>query len=190
MRPRETWRTRGLRRGGVFKGEDRMLGRGNMMGYGNIDQNTAGIHFRLRTRTFIIAESSQGARFAFVNLDEGMASQLVTIKVLERLKIRFGDLYTQENLAISGTHTHAGPAGYLQYVVYSVISLGFINQTFDTTVTAIEESIIQAHNNLKPGSIFLNTGDVVNAGINRVRVHTCSTHQKKGLDTLATSIRR
>ncbi|KAG8494317.1 hypothetical protein CXB51_012106 [Gossypium anomalum] len=139
----------------------------NMMGYANIDQNTAGIHFRLRARTFIVAEISQGARFAFVNLDAGMASQLVTIKVLQRLKTRFGDLYTQENLAISGTHTHAGPAGYLQYVVYSVTSLGFINQTFDAIVTAIEQSIIQAHNNLKPGSIFLNTGDVENAGINR-----------------------
>ncbi|MBA0565744.1 hypothetical protein Golob_010605, partial [Gossypium lobatum] len=139
----------------------------NMMGYANIDQNTAGIHFRLRARTFIVAESSQGARFAFVNLDAGMASQLVTIKVLQRLKTRFGDLYTQENLAISGTHTHAGPAGYLQYVVYSVTSLGFINQTFDAIVTAIEQSIIQAHNNLKPGSILFNTGDVENAGINR-----------------------
>ncbi|PPR85030.1 hypothetical protein GOBAR_AA35680 [Gossypium barbadense] len=98
----------------------------------------------------------------------GPAAGLVTIKVLQRLKTRLGDLYTQENLAISGTHTHAGPAGYLQCVVYSVTSLGFINQTFDAIVTAIEQSIIQAHNNLKPGSIFLNTGDVENAGINRI----------------------
>lgn len=61
----------------------------NMMGYANMDQNTAGIHFRLRARTFIVAESDKGARFAFVNLDAGMASQLVTIKVLERLKSRY-----------------------------------------------------------------------------------------------------
>lgn len=60
----------------------------NMMGYANIDQNTAGIHFRLRARTFIVAESSEGPRFAFVNLDAGMASQLVTIKVVERLQSR------------------------------------------------------------------------------------------------------
>ncbi|XVF63574.1 hypothetical protein PTKIN_Ptkin09bG0097700 [Pterospermum kingtungense] len=139
----------------------------NMMGYANMEQNTAGIHFRLRARTFIVAESSQGARFAFVNLDAGMASQLVTIKVLERLKTRFGNLYTHENLAISGTHTHAGPAGYLQYVIYSVTSLGFVKQSFDVIVTAIEQSIIQAHTNLKPGSSCLNTGDVENAGINR-----------------------
>lgn len=60
----------------------------NMMGYASLEQNTAGIHFRLRARAFIVAESPQGSRFAFVNLDAGMASQLVTIKVLERLKSR------------------------------------------------------------------------------------------------------
>lgn len=61
----------------------------NMMGYANLFQNTAGIHFRLRARTFIVAESSNGTRFAFVNLDAGMASQLVTTKVLEKLKTRY-----------------------------------------------------------------------------------------------------
>ncbi|KAJ1394339.1 hypothetical protein SESBI_34283 [Sesbania bispinosa] len=139
----------------------------NMMGYANIEQNTAGIHFRLRARTFIVAENLQGPRFVFVNLDAGMTSQLLTIKVLERLKSRFGNLYTEENVAISGTHTHAGPGGYLQYVVYSVTSLGFVKQSFDAIANAIEQSIIQAHNNLKPGSIFMNTGYVKEASINR-----------------------
>lgn len=60
----------------------------NMMGYANFQQVTAGIHFRLRARAFIVAEANQGNRAAFVNLDAGMASQLVTIKVLERLKSR------------------------------------------------------------------------------------------------------
>lgn len=62
----------------------------NMMGYANMDQVTGGVHFRLRARTFIVADVDQGgARIAFVNLDAGMASQLVTIKVLERLKSRY-----------------------------------------------------------------------------------------------------
>ncbi|CAL5203387.1 unnamed protein product [Lathyrus oleraceus] len=139
----------------------------NMMGYASIEQNTAGIHFRLRARTFIVADNLQGPRFVFVNLDAGMASQLLTIKLLERLKSRFGNLYTEENVAISGTHTHAGPGGYLQYVVYSVTSLGFVKQSFDAIANAVEQSIVQAHNNLKPGSVFVNTGDVKEASINR-----------------------
>ncbi|XVF46655.1 hypothetical protein PTKIN_Ptkin03bG0045100 [Pterospermum kingtungense] len=57
----------------------------NMMGYAYIEQIASGIHFRLQARTFIVAEP-QGKRVVFVNLDACMASQLVTIKVLERLK--------------------------------------------------------------------------------------------------------
>ncbi|KAL8524294.1 hypothetical protein ACS0TY_014026 [Phlomoides rotata] len=137
----------------------------NMMGYANFQQVTGGIHFRLRARAFIVVDGP--SRIAFVNLDAGMASQLLTIKLLQRLKSRYGELYNEENVAISGTHTHAGPGGYLQYVTYSVTSLGFVPQSFDALVSAIELSIVQAHENLKPGSIFINAGDVENAGINR-----------------------
>lgn len=65
----------------------------NMMGYANMEQTTAGVHFRLRARSFVVAKTVDGPRFAFVNLDAGMASQLVTIKVLERLKSRYIYIY-------------------------------------------------------------------------------------------------
>ncbi|KAL0896797.1 hypothetical protein Bca101_080758 [Brassica carinata] len=139
----------------------------NMMGYANTDQTASGIHFRLRARAFIVAESPQGKRVAFVNLDACMASQIVTIKVLERLKARYGDLYTEKNVAISGIHTHAGPGGYLQYVTYIVTSLGFVRQSFDVLVDGIEQTIIQAHQSLRPGSVFINKGDLLDAGVNR-----------------------
>ncbi|KAF8394963.1 hypothetical protein HHK36_018902 [Tetracentron sinense] len=138
----------------------------NMMGYANMKQTASGVHFRLRARTFIIAEPQEN-RVVFVNLDACMASQLVTIKVLERLKTRYGDLYNEQNVAISGIHTHAGPGGYLQYVVYIVTSLGFVRQSFDALVNGIEKSIIQAHENLRPGSIFVNNGELLDAGVNR-----------------------
>lgn len=74
---------------------------------------------------------------------------------------RYGNLYTEQNVAISGIHTHAGPGGYLQYVVYIVTSLGFVRQSFDALVDGIEQSIIQAHENLRPGSIFVNKGKMM-----------------------------
>ncbi|KAD7477040.1 hypothetical protein R6Q59_006877 [Mikania micrantha] len=139
----------------------------NMMGYANMEQTTSGIHFRLRARSFIVAEESQGKSLVFVNLDACMASQIVTIKVIERLKARYGDLYTEDNVAISGIHTHAGPGGYLQYVVYIITSLGFVRQSFDVLVDGIERSIVQAHENLRPGSVYVNEGEVLDASINR-----------------------
>lgn len=138
----------------------------NMMGYANTEQIASGVHFRLRARAFIVAEP-QGSRVVYVNLDACMASQIVTIKVIERLKARYGGLYTEQNVAISGIHTHAGPGGYLQYVVYIVTSLGFVRQSFDVIVDGIEKSIIQAHENLRPGSIFVNKGELLDAGVNR-----------------------
>ncbi|XP_077214600.1 neutral ceramidase 2-like [Tasmannia lanceolata] len=138
----------------------------NMMGYANTGQIASGVHFRLRARTFIVAEP-QGHRVAFVNLDACMASQLVTVKVIERLKARYGDLYNEQNVAISGIHTHAGPGGYLQYIVYIVTSLGFVRQSFDVIVDGIEKSIVQAHENLRPGSIFVNKGELLDTGVNR-----------------------
>lgn len=72
---------------------------------------------------------------------------------------RYGDLYTEKNVAISGIHTHAGPGGYLQYVVYIVTSLGFVRQSFDALVDGIEQSIIHAHDNLHPGSVYVNKGN-------------------------------
>ncbi|GAB2274431.1 Neutral ceramidase 1 [Dionaea muscipula] len=166
-----------LRDNGVLSASNYLIGLGsyditgpaadvNMMGYANAEQIASGIHFRLRARTFIVAEP-QGKRVAFVNLDACMASQIVTIKVLERLKARYGDLYTKDNVAISGIHTHAGPGGYLQYVVYIVTSLGFVRQSFDVIVNGIEQSIIQAHENLRPGSIYVNKGEILDGGVNR-----------------------
>lgn len=48
---------------------------------------------------------------------------------------------TKNNVAISGIHTHAGPRGYLQYVMYIVTSLGFVRQSFDVLVDGIEKRI-------------------------------------------------
>lgn len=77
---------------------------------------------------------------------------------------RYGDLYTEKNVAISGIHTHSGPGGYLQYIVYIVTSLGFVRQSFDAVVDGIEQSIIQAHDNIKSGSLYVNKGNGILSG--------------------------
>ena len=49
----------------------------------------------------------------------------------------YGQLYTQENVAISGIHTHSGPAGYLQYLLYDIPARGFVHETFNVLVNGI-----------------------------------------------------
>ena len=50
------------------------------MGYAKSGQDTAGIHFRLYSRAFILADE-RGTRIVMVNCDLGMISQIVKIEV-------------------------------------------------------------------------------------------------------------
>lgn len=68
---------------------------------------------------------------------------------------------------MSATHTHSGPGGYIQYVLYGITTLGFNQMNFDTIVQGIVHSIQKAHENLKPGKIFINKGELLNSNINR-----------------------
>lgn len=49
----------------------------------------------------------------------------------------FGDLYTEANVALSGIHTHSGPGGYLQYVLYDITALGFVDESYNALVDGI-----------------------------------------------------
>jgi neutral ceramidase len=74
---------------------------------------------------------------------------------------------TQDNLAISGTHTHGGPAGFLQYALFQITSFGFVQETFDAWVSGIANSIVDAHNNLQPAKVLINNGMLYGSNINR-----------------------
>lgn len=53
-------------------------------------------------------------------------------------------MYTERNVAISGIHTHSGPGGYLQYVLYDITSLGFVKQSWEAVVSGIVEVLLCA----------------------------------------------
>uniref|UniRef100_A0A3Q0KPD2 Neutral ceramidase n=1 Tax=Schistosoma mansoni TaxID=6183 RepID=A0A3Q0KPD2_SCHMA len=140
----------------------------NMMGYGNMKQNDNGLHLRLFSRAFIIQENSSSQPIVIVIIDAGMVSQAVKIKVIDHLKNRYDNgLFTHQNVLISATHTHSGPAGYLQYVLYSFTSLGYVPETFQPLVEGIVNSIDLAYSNMKEGKILKAEGDLHNASINR-----------------------
>lgn len=138
----------------------------NFMGYALPSQRGEGIHQRLRARAFYMADDD--SRVVFVSLDGGMGSDLVNTKVVERLAERVGvGIFTIENICISGTHTHSGPAGVLQYVLFQVTSLGFVDETFDAWVDAITNAIVMAYENSQPGKLFVSQGKLQNTNINR-----------------------
>ncbi|XP_059803421.1 neutral ceramidase isoform X1 [Hypanus sabinus] len=138
-----------------------------MMGYANPDQTAAGLHTRLFSRAFIVADPSTSKRVVFVSSDIGMISQKLRLEVLKRLKTKYGNLYRQDNVVLSGTHTHSGPAGYFQYTLCLITSKGYIKPSINALINGIIKSIDIAHKNMKPGKIFVNKGTVEGSNINR-----------------------
>ena len=121
-----------------------------LMGYAKTTQTAAGIHTRLRARAFVVGDDAGAHRVAFVSSDIGMGSEAVTREVLARLAERLPGAYSLDTLFVSGTHTHAAPGGFSQYVLPSIPSLGFVRETFEAFVGAAVEAVERAHVTAQP----------------------------------------
>ncbi|MEU6626017.1 neutral/alkaline ceramidase [Streptomyces litmocidini] len=140
-----------------------------MMGYSAIGQQTSGIHQRLRARAFVIVDPASGNRIAWCNTDQGLLPFAVFHEVLARLTATHGTTYTEQNVSLSATHTHAGPGGCTHDLAYNLSIGGFQQQNFDAVVSGIVEAIAAAHADLKPGTITLGRGELADASVNRSR---------------------
>uniref|UniRef100_A0A8C0BQW3 Neutral ceramidase n=1 Tax=Buteo japonicus TaxID=224669 RepID=A0A8C0BQW3_9AVES len=138
-----------------------------LMGYANPEQVARGLLMRLYSRAFIVADLDDSRRVVFVSADIGMVSQRLRLEVLKKLKSKYGELYRQDNVILSGTHTHSGPGGYFQYTLFWITSKGLIRPSLNAIVNGIVKSIDIAHQNMKRGRLFINRGTVENSQINR-----------------------
>ncbi|KOX24575.1 neutral/alkaline nonlysosomal ceramidase [Saccharothrix sp. NRRL B-16348] len=141
-----------------------------MMGYSAFDQKTTGIHQRQRSRAYVVVDQATGKRVAYVNADLAMIFRAVQEAVLAKLQARYGSLYTRENVLLSATHTHAGPGGYSHNLAYNLSILGLQPQTLAAITDGITESVVRAHEDLKPGELTLGRGELTDASVNRSRV--------------------
>ncbi|WP_249644536.1 neutral/alkaline ceramidase [Nocardia sputi] len=139
-----------------------------MMGYSQLEQQTAGIHLRPRARAFVIGFA--GRRIVFAVAENGMIFQSVHRGVLAELARRFGDLYTEQNVLLTSTHSHATCGGSSHDYAYNLSILGFQQQVYDAEVNGIVEAIVAAHADLGPGSLALGRTELHDASVNRSRV--------------------
>ncbi|EGC34439.1 hypothetical protein DICPUDRAFT_94802 [Dictyostelium purpureum] len=138
-----------------------------MMGYAMPGQITGGLHFRLRARAFVFVDSN-GNRAVYVSTDSCMIFQAVKIKVIQDLQAIFGEnVYSHENVLLSGTHTHSGPGGYSMYALYGITTLGFYEDNFNTIVDGIVQAIVRAHKSVAPARMLAQQGELLESNINR-----------------------
>jgi neutral ceramidase len=139
------------------------------MGYAVPKQRGRGLLQRMRSRAFIIGDlNKEENRVVYVSVDNGMGFQIVKTEVVDRLNKTFGpNLYTDKNVLMSGTHTHSTPGGTGGTALVDITTFGFVKENWEACVNGIVQSIIRAHQNLQPGTIKMNIGQVDNANINR-----------------------
>ncbi|EFX85915.1 hypothetical protein DAPPUDRAFT_309109 [Daphnia pulex] len=139
----------------------------NTMGYASPTPLTSGIHTRLYSRAFVIDDTI--SRVVFVSVDVCMIDQSVKTEVVKRLQGTYGGMYSAQNVVLSGTHTHSGPGGHLQYVLLIITSKGWVQQSFDALVAGIVRSVDEAHNEnaMRDAHIYYATDILVDANINR-----------------------
>ena len=163
-----------------------------MQGMADQNQITAGVESRLYARAFVIADqksTTDAGRVAIVIVDIWSATGRIKGAVLKGLAVQHGNVYTEENLLLAGTHTHSAPGGYSGALLYDFdFERGGCDEA---TVSCISDGCVRAvtmaHANLAPGRIYVNRGDVVDCGRNRsVAAYMCNPQAERdywGADT-------
>jgi neutral ceramidase len=142
----------------------------NLMGYADPDQLGTGLRQRLYCRAFIIADSANPTdRFVYLVLDIQSGDTAVRNGILQGLSDlgREYAVYTKDNIAVTGTHSHSGPGAWLNYLLPQITSKGFDKQSYQAIVDGSVCAIKQAHERLVPGYLRIGSLEVEGININR-----------------------
>ncbi|KOS19834.1 Neutral ceramidase [Escovopsis weberi] len=142
----------------------------NFAGYANSDQTGTGLRQRLYCRAFIVADvNNPSDRFVYLVLDTQSGDTSMRNGVLDGLKALGSDyaVYGQNNIALTGTHSHAGPGAWFNYLLPQITSLGFDKQSYQAVVDGCIQAIRRAHQSLQEGYLDVGHTDVADGAINR-----------------------
>ncbi|KAH0536274.1 hypothetical protein FGG08_006835 [Glutinoglossum americanum] len=142
----------------------------NLMGYANTAQTGTGLRQRLYSRAFIIGSvDNPQDRFVYVVLDAQSSDTNIRYGILSGLAELSSEysVYGQKNVAVTGTHNHAGPGAWANYLLLQITSLGFDKQSYRAIVDGAVLSIKRAHESLTPGHLTFGYTKIDDANINR-----------------------
>ncbi|KAL1956640.1 hypothetical protein VTO42DRAFT_6987 [Malbranchea cinnamomea] len=142
----------------------------NLMGYADLAQSGTGLRQRIYSRAFIVANPENlDDTWIYIVLDAHSGDTAIRHGILEALASLGGEYsrYGPHNVALTGTHSHAGPGAWLNYLLPQVTSLGFSKESYQAIVDGAILSIKRAHESLAPGRLSFGSIDVQGANINR-----------------------
>ncbi|KAF4468134.1 alkaline ceramidase [Fusarium albosuccineum] len=142
----------------------------NLMGYADLSQTGTGLRQRLYSRAFIVANPDEPKEaFVYLVLDTQSGDTAIRRGILEGISALGSDYaaYTADNVAVTGTHSHAGPAGWNNYLLPQLTALGLNQQSYQAIVDGAVLSVKRAHESLALGRLSAGKIRVENANINR-----------------------
>jgi neutral ceramidase len=180
-RRRPSWKSQAFRKPRATGGDQYLLGVGkaditgpvveiNFMGYASLAQVGTGLRQRIFARAFVIGDvNNEDDRFIYLNIDTACGDTAIRYGILEGITALGSDysMYTQQNVAVVGTHQHSGPGAWVNYLLPQVTSLGFDQQSYEAIVNGSVLAIQRAHESLAPGYLDVATANVTDANINR-----------------------
>ncbi|EER26224.1 hypothetical protein CPC735_003940 [Coccidioides posadasii C735 delta SOWgp] len=140
------------------------------MGYANSEQVGSGLRQRLYSRAFIVgSRENPENRFVYIVLDTVAGDTAIRDGILKGLAELGGEYvhYGQHNLALTGTHSHAGPGAWLNSLIPQISTNGFNKESYQAIVDGTILSIKRAHESLAPGRLSFASGQLDNTSINR-----------------------
>ncbi|MFW0787371.1 neutral/alkaline ceramidase [Gordonia sp. CPCC 206044] len=140
-----------------------------MMGYSEADQVAEGLLQRCWARAYIVVDASTGSRVVFVTSDVACLFQSHHMGLMAKLRKKFGSLYTEQNVNLNATHTHASCGGTAWDFAYSLAAYGFKKNSYEAELNGIYAAIVRAHDSLAPGTITIGRGELHDASRNRSR---------------------
>ncbi|KAF5985790.1 alkaline ceramidase [Fusarium coicis] len=142
----------------------------NLMGYADLGQIGTGLRQRLYSRAFIVGNPDEpGEIFVYLVLDTQSGDTAVRRGILEGIAALGSEysVYTSDNVAVTGTHSHAGPAGWNNYLMPQISALGFNQQAYQAIVDGAVLSVKRAHENLAKGRLSVGKIRIEDVNINR-----------------------
>ncbi|KAI7287090.1 Neutral/alkaline nonlysosomal ceramidase [Hortaea werneckii] len=142
----------------------------NFMGYADPAQTGSGLRQRLYSRAFIIGSVDKpDDRFVYLVLDTQSGDTAIRSGILQGLAEMGGEytVYGNQNVAVTGTHSHSGPGAWLNYLLPQITSKGFHKPSYHAIVDGAIASIVRAHGNLAPGRLSIGEAEVTDGNINR-----------------------
>ncbi|RYP76487.1 hypothetical protein DL771_001721 [Monosporascus sp. 5C6A] len=139
-------------------------------GYADTAQKGTGLRQRIYSRAFIVGDLNKPEdRFIYLVLDTQSGDTALRYGILDGLAALGPEYaaYGQGNVAVTGTHSHAGPGAWFNYLLPQITSFGFDKQSYQAIVDGAVLSIKRAHESLEEGYLDIGTVNITDANVNR-----------------------